>query len=75
MADNKYVLDSDTVSALLNGHQGLQQRIASVTDESVCLKKSLKDPLWEPTYPVTLQTNHGEIKDYQMLIDSGRISA
>jgi hypothetical protein len=33
--------------------------------------KSLREDLWVPTYPVTLQTDHGEIKDHQMLIDSG----
>ncbi len=33
--------------------------------------KSLRESLWEPTYPVTLHTDYGEIKACQMLIDSG----
>ena len=33
--------------------------------------RSLREDLWEPIYPVDLQTNHGEIQDCEMLIDSG----
>jgi hypothetical protein len=33
--------------------------------------RSLREDLWEPVYPVNLQTNHGEIQDCEMLIDSG----
>ncbi len=33
--------------------------------------RSLRESLWEPTYLVTLQTDHGEIRDCEMLIDSG----
>ena len=33
--------------------------------------QSLREDLWEPVYLVNLQTNHGEIQDCEMLIDSG----
>ena len=33
--------------------------------------RSLREDLWEPVYPVNLQTNHGKIQDCEMLIDSG----
>ena len=33
--------------------------------------RSLREDLWEPVYLVNLQTNHGEIQDCEMLIDSG----
>ena len=33
--------------------------------------RSLREELWEPVYLVNLQTNHGEIQDCEMLIDSG----
>ena len=33
--------------------------------------RSLREDLWEPVYLVNLQTNHGEIQNCEMLIDSG----
>ena len=33
--------------------------------------RSLREDLWQPVYPVTLQADHGEIEKSQMLIDSG----
>ena len=33
--------------------------------------RSLREDLWEPVYLANLQTNHGEIQDCEMLIDSG----
>ena len=37
MADAKYVLDSDTVSAIRRGHQGVQRRLALIPEESIFL--------------------------------------
>ncbi len=37
MADAKYVLDSDTVSAIRRGHQGVQRRLALIPAEYVFL--------------------------------------
>ena len=36
-----------------------------------CVCEASREDLWEPVYPVTLQTDHGEIEKCQMLIDSG----
>ena len=37
MADERYVLDSNTVSAILRGHQGVHRRITLVPAERICL--------------------------------------
>ena len=37
MADEKYILDSDTVSANLNEHPGVQRRLALIPKESIFL--------------------------------------